>query len=63
MGVVPDPDRQSAPAEKNLPAARQTIELLEMLGEKTRGNLEEEERKLLESLLYDLRMRYVEVKG
>ncbi len=41
--------------------AQQTIDTLEMLREKTRGNLEEEERKLIESLLYELRMRFVEL--
>lgn len=47
-------------AEKNLPLARQTIDTLELLQEKTRGNLDEEEAKLLESLLYELRLRCVE---
>jgi hypothetical protein len=46
--------------EVNLPAAQQTIDILEMLAEKTKGNLSEEEDKLLGTLLYDLRMRYVE---
>jgi hypothetical protein len=46
--------------EVNLQAAQQTIDILEMLAEKTKGNLSEEEDKLLGTLLYDLRMRYVE---
>ena len=46
--------------EVNLPAARQTIDILELLAEKTKGNLSGEEDKLLGTLLYDLRMRYVE---
>ena len=46
--------------EVNLPAARQTIDILEMLAVKTKGNLSGEEDKLLGTLLYDLRMRYVE---
>ena len=44
----------------NLPLARQTIEILEMLESKTAGNLSEGETKLLGNILYDLRMRYVE---
>ena len=39
--------------------ARQTIDTLEMIAEKTTGNLEADEEKLLESILYELRMRYV----
>ena len=41
-------------------AASQMIDILAMLEEKTRGNLTAEERQLLEQLLYELRMRYVE---
>src|SRR5262252_6802158 len=48
-------------AEKNLPMAKHTIDILGMLQEKTRGNVTPEEGKLLESLLYDLRLRYVEL--
>jgi hypothetical protein len=59
MGFVPDPEAQQPP-EKNLPLARQTVDILEMLAEKTRGNLDAEEARLLESLLYELRMRFVE---
>jgi hypothetical protein len=44
----------------NLQAAQQTIDILEMLEKKTKGNLSEEENKLLGTLLYDLRMRFVE---
>jgi len=40
--------------------AQQTIDTLEMLRDKTRGNLDDEERKLIDSLLYELRMRFVE---
>jgi hypothetical protein len=45
----------------NLPMARQTIDLLALLEKKTRGNLSGEEERLLEQVLCDLRMRYVEV--
>ena len=50
------------PGETNLDAARQMIEILSLLEEKTRGNLTAEERQLLEQLLYELRMRYVEAQ-
>ena len=43
-------------------AAAQMIELIAMLQEKTRGNLEPAESKLLEDLLYDLRMRFVQAQ-
>jgi len=59
MGVAPHPEGGEA-AEKNLPLARHTIDSLEMLERKTRGNLDDEEAQLLQSLLYELRMRYVE---
>ncbi|MFQ5513282.1 MAG: DUF1844 domain-containing protein [Myxococcota bacterium] len=61
MGAAPAPGR-SEPGEPNLPLAEQTIEILAMLQEKTRGNLDEDEARLLESLLHDLRMRFVEVR-
>lgn len=59
MGLVEDPET-GEPSERNLPLARQTIDTLELLEEKTRGNLTEDEARLLESLLYELRMRFVE---
>ena len=46
--------------EPNLPAAQQMIDILSLLEAKTRGNLTAEERQLLEQLLYELRLRYVE---
>lgn len=48
-------------AEVNLPMARQTIDLLALLQERTKGNLSAEEERTLDQVLYDLRMRYVEV--
>ena len=48
--------------EPNLPAAFQMIELIAMLQEKTRGNLTPTESQLVDHLLYDLRMRYVEAQ-
>jgi hypothetical protein len=59
LRLIPDPQGGELP-EPNLPLARQVIDTLELLQEKTRGNLDEEERKLLESLLYEVRMRFVE---
>jgi len=45
-------------AEVNLPLAQQTIDILSMLEQKTRGNLTGEEERLLHQILFDLRMRY-----
>ncbi|HEX2486789.1 MAG TPA: DUF1844 domain-containing protein [Myxococcota bacterium] len=59
LGLVADP-QSGRRGEKNLALARETIDLVEMLEQKTRGNLTPEEAQLLEELLYDLRMRYVE---
>jgi hypothetical protein len=61
MGLFADPESGER-AEPNLPVARQTIDTLELLREKTRGNLTDEESKLFDSLLYDLRMRFVELE-
>ena len=59
MGLAPDPTTGN-PIEPDLLLARQTIDTLEMLREKTRGNLGDEESKLIESVLYELHLRYVE---
>jgi hypothetical protein len=45
----------------DLPLAKHTIDILAMLEAKTRGNLTGPEEKLIQSLLYDLRLRYVEL--
>jgi len=58
FGDVADPS--GGATHTDLPAARQMIDILAMLEDKTRGNLSEEEQKLVETLLYELRMRYVE---
>ncbi|MCP4344949.1 MAG: DUF1844 domain-containing protein [Desulfobacterales bacterium] len=47
---------------KNLPLAKQTIDILGMLEEKTRGNLTNEEENMLKNILYELRMLYVKAK-
>ena len=61
LGVVPESEGGSA--EKNLPLAQQTIDTLELLQEKTRGNLTDDETKLLQSVMYELRMSYVKARG
>lgn len=60
MGLVPDPST-GEPAAPNHALAQQTIDTIAMLQDKTRDNLDEEEAKLVHSLLYELRMRFVEV--
>jgi hypothetical protein len=59
MGEIPDPT--TGKYQKNLMLAKQTIEILEMLKEKTRGNLDNEEDGLLNNILFDLRVRYVKL--
>lgn len=54
------PDPMSNEKKVNLPLAKQTIAIIEMLQEKTKGNLTEEEGRLMEELLYDLRLKYVQ---
>jgi len=53
------PDHEGGKTEKNLPAAKQTIDILDMLNEKTKGNLNENENNLIQGALYELKMRYV----
>ena len=57
LGEVADP--QTSKVEKSLPLAKQTIDILGLLKEKTKGNLGAEEEKLLDHLLADLRWRYI----
>jgi hypothetical protein len=59
FGDVPDPVSGQA-GTTNLAAAQQIIDILSLLEQKTRGNLTAEERQLLEQILYELRMRFVE---
>jgi hypothetical protein len=61
LGQIPDP--HSGKTEKNLPLAKQTIDLLGLLREKTRNNLNNEEENLFAHLLYDLRMAYIKEVG
>jgi hypothetical protein len=62
FGDLPDPV-SGGKAEPNLDGAAQMIEILSLLEEKTRGNLTAEERQLLEQVLYELRMRFVDATG
>lgn len=57
LGEIPDPN--SKKREVNLPAAKHTITILEILAEKTEGNLSEEEKGLLDDMIYNIRMKYV----
>ena len=61
LGVIEDP--MTKKKVKNLPLGKQTVDMLRMLQEKTRGNLTEEEEKLLQGILYDLKIAYVRQKG
>ena len=58
FGDIPDP-ATGEPVEANIPAAGQMIEIIAMLQEKTKGNLTPDEAKLVDDLLYELRMRFV----
>ncbi len=58
LGLAPDP--VSGETRKDLALAKQTIDILGILKEKTTGNLTDEETQLMDSILYDLRMRYVQ---
>lgn len=59
LGDAPMPDGEAA--ERDFQLARQTIDLLAILQEKTRNNLTGEEERLLDQALYDLRIRFVEI--
>jgi hypothetical protein len=62
FGDLPDP-ASGKPGEPNLDGAAQMIEILALLEQKTKGNLTAEERQVLESVLYELRLRFVEASG
>jgi hypothetical protein len=59
FGDLPDP-ASGQPLPLNLEGAAQMIDILALLDQKTRGNLTAEERQLLEQVLYELRLRFVE---
>lgn len=57
LGAIEDP--ATGKKNKNLPIAKQTIDIIGMLENKTHGNLTNEEKNLLKDILYNLRMLYV----
>ena len=59
FGDIPDP-MSGETSETNLPAAQQMIDILSLIEAKTRGNLTAEERQLIEQILYELRLRFVD---
>lgn len=61
LGLVKNPEDESPGVD--LPAAKETIDLLDILQQKTKGNLSEEEEGLLTGSLYELRMVFVELSG
>ena len=61
FGDLPDP-ATGEPAEANVAAAGHLVDVIGMLQEKTAGNLSPTESKLLDDLLYELRMRFVEAQ-
>lgn len=68
LGRAPGPEGDAVPgggerSPVDLVLARQTIDTLEMIRDKTRDNLDEDETKLLQTVLYELRMAFVSAKG
>jgi hypothetical protein len=61
LGEAPDPTSGQKREKPDFTMAQQSIDLLGMLQEKTRGNLTAEEARFLENMLFDLRMLYVQV--
>lgn len=60
LGKMPSPDGESMPTD--LETAKHLIDVLGMLEHKTKGNLDEAEQKLLASLIYDLRVAFVDAQ-
>ncbi len=58
LGELPDPI--SNEKQINLPLAKQTIGIIEMLKDTTTGNLNQDEDRLINNMLYDLRMKYID---
>ena len=59
LGAIEDP--QTKQRYRNLPLAKHHIDTLAILEEKTKGNLSEDEKKLLDNALYEVRMQYVQI--
>ncbi len=60
LGLIPGPGGERIPAD--MANAQRTIELLQVLQEKTKGNLTPQESRLLDDVLYELRMTFVELQ-
>ena len=60
LGKIPNPI--SKKYEKDVGTAKYLIDTIDMLSKKTKGNLDENEAKLIENVLYDLRMAYISEK-
>lgn len=61
LGMMDDP--MTGKKTKNLPLAKQTIDVITMLQEKTQGNLNDNEAMMIKNILYDLRILYVKETG
>lgn len=61
LGLLEDP--ATGQTSKNIVVAKQTIDLLAMLEEKTQGNLTSDEANVLKNILYELRILYIKEKG
>ncbi len=61
LGAIDDP--ATGGKNKNLLLGKQTIDILSMLKEKTGGNLTDDEKRLIENILYELRIIYVKEKS
>ncbi len=61
LGEISDP--QTGGTNKDLVLAKHSIDTLNVLQEKTKGNLNEEEDKLLQNILYELKLRFVNASG
>jgi hypothetical protein len=61
LGEAPDPTTGQKTGKPDFPMAQQSIDILAMLQEKTRGNLTDDEAKFLDGMLFDLRMLFIQV--
>src|SRR4030066_2109240 len=61
LGEIPAP--QAKETNRSLELARHTIDFINMLKDKTKGNLTDEEARLIDNILYDLRVRYVNISN
>ena len=61
LGLMPDPETNVT--NLNIPMARQTIDILQMIREKTLGNLNPDEQHHIDVILYDLKMRFLQKVG